>query len=46
VPKNYIYFTSNNISAYKEGTNIEYLYKLRRSADAKIVGQTIFSTKA
>jgi hypothetical protein len=46
VPKNYIFFTSNNEAAYGVGTNIGFLYKLRNNLTSKIIGQTVFSTTA
>ena len=42
VPKAYINFTSNDPAAYKAGTNINYLYRLRANPNSKIVGGTIF----
>ena len=46
VPKNYIFFTSNNEAAYGPGTNIQFLFKLRNNIASKIIGQTVFSTTA
>jgi hypothetical protein len=46
VPKNYIFFTSNNEAAYGAGTNIGFLFKLRNNPTSKIIGQTVFSTTA
>jgi len=46
VPKNYVFFTSNNEKAYGAGTNISFLFKLRSNPTAKIIGQTVFSTTA
>lgn len=47
VPNNWYYFTSNNPAAYKDGTNINFMYDLRkREKDnpptAKTIGGTIF----
>jgi hypothetical protein len=41
IPKDITKFTSNNPKAYKEGTNINYMYELRKTGF--IVGQTVFS---
>jgi hypothetical protein len=43
VPKAFTQFTSNSPSAYKEGTNINYLYNLRSKPQSVIKGGTIFS---
>jgi len=48
VPNNWYYFTSNNPAAYKDGTNINFMYGLRkREKDnpptAKTIGGTIFA---
>ena len=47
VPKDWYYFTSNNPAAYKDGTNINFMYGFRERLTlnpptAKIVGGTIF----
>ena len=47
VPRDWYYFTSNNPAAYKDGTNINFMYGLRERTKlnpptAKEVGGTIF----
>ena len=47
VPRDWYYFTSNNPAAYKDGTNINFMYGLRERTKlnpptAKVVGGTIF----
>ena len=47
VPRDWYYFTSNNPAAYKDGTNINFMYALRERTKlnpptAKVVGGTIF----
>lgn len=41
IPMDIVNFTSNNPKAYGAGTNISYLYKLRKTGF--VVGQTVFS---
>lgn len=43
VPKNYLFFTSNLVSAYGPGTDITFLDKLKKAAGSKIIGNTVFS---
>ena len=44
VPKNYLFFTSNNPAAYGEGTDIGFLDRLKKTPGAQIIGMTVFST--
>jgi hypothetical protein len=46
VPKNYLFFTSNNVAAYGRGTNLAFLDNLKKQPGSKIIGQTIFSITA
>ncbi len=46
IPKNYVYFTSNNPAAYGPGTNIGFLDSLKKKDGSKIIGQTVFSITA
>lgn len=41
IPIDIVNFTSNNPKAYGAGTNIDYLYKLRKTGF--VIGQTVFS---
>ena len=48
VPRDWYYFTSNNPAAYKDGTNINFMYALRERTKlnpptAKVNGGTIFA---
>jgi len=43
VPKSFTDFTSNDPNAYKQGTNINYLYQLKAKPESKIIGSTIFA---
>ena len=48
VPRDWYYFTSNNPAAYKDGTNINFMYALRERTKlnpptAKVQGGTIFA---
>ncbi len=45
VPKDYLYFTSNNLAAYGPGTDPSFRTKLIAKG-GKIIGDTIFSTSA
>lgn len=45
VPKDYVNFTSNDPNAYKDGTNINYLYELRNDPSNVVYGGTIFTKK-
>jgi hypothetical protein len=46
VPKNYLFFTSNNVAAYGKGTSLAFLDNLKKQPGSKIIGQTVFSTTA
>jgi len=46
VPKNYLYFTSNNPAAYGPGTDITFLDKLKKQQGSTIKGGTVFSITA
>lgn len=37
-------FTSNNPRAYGRGTNIDFMYAMRSSPGAEVIGQTVFGT--
>ena len=37
-------FTSNNPKAYGRGTNIDFMYAMRKSPGASVIGQTVFGT--
>ena len=37
-------FTSNNPKAYGRGTNIDFMYAMRNSPGASVIGQTVFGT--
>lgn len=37
-------FTSNNPRAYGAGTNINFMYAMRQSPGAEVIGQTVFGT--
>lgn len=37
-------FTSNNPNAYGAGTNRNFMYAMRRSPGAEVIGQTVFGT--
>lgn len=42
--KTWLNFTSNNERAYGPGTNINFMYAMRRAPGAEIIGQTVFGT--
>lgn len=42
--KTWLNFTSNNPRAYGRGTNINFMYAMRQSPGAEIIGQTVFGT--
>jgi len=42
--KTWLNFTSNNPRAYGRGTNIDFMYAMRQSPGAEIIGQTVFGT--
>jgi len=42
--KSWLNFTSNNPRAYGRGTNIAFMHQMRKSADAEVIGQTVFGT--
>ncbi len=46
VPKNYLYFTSNNPAAYGAGTDITFLDKLKKQQGSIVKGGTVFSITA
>lgn len=41
---NWMNFTSNNPKAYGRGTNINFMYAMRNSPGARVIGQTVFGT--
>ena len=42
--RSWLNFTSNNERAYGPGTNINFMYTMRQSPGAEIIGQTVFGT--
>ena len=42
--KTWLNFTANNPRAYGPGTNIDFMYAMRKSQGASIIGQTVFGT--
>lgn len=40
--KSWLNFTSNNPRAYGRGTNINFMYTMRQSPGAEVIGQTVF----
>jgi len=42
--KSWLNFTSNNPKAYGRGTNIDFMYTMRKSPGAEVIGQTVFGT--
>jgi len=42
--KGWLNFTSNNPKAYGRGTNINFMYAMRKSPGAEVIGQTVFGT--
>tara|TARA_B100001287_G_scaffold266460_1_gene260437 strand:+ start:1087 stop:1893 length:807 start_codon:yes stop_codon:yes gene_type:complete len=42
--KGWLNFTANNPKAYGRGTNIDFMYAMRRSPGAEVIGQTVFGT--
>jgi len=42
--KSWLNFTSNNPRAYGPGTNINFMYAMRKSKGANVIGQTVFGT--
>lgn len=42
--KTWLNFTSNNPRAYGRGTNINFMYAMRRAPDSQVIGQTVFGT--
>lgn len=42
--RSWLNFTANNPAAYGAGTNIDFMYKMRRSPGARVIGGTVFGT--
>lgn len=42
--RSWLNFTANNPKAYGRGTNIEFMYTMRKSPDAQVIGGTVFGT--
>ncbi len=42
--KGWLNFTANNPAAYGKGTNIGFMHTMRKSADAQVIGGTVFGT--
>lgn len=42
--KSWLNFTANNPAAYGRGTNINFMYAMRRAPDAQVIGGTVFGT--
>jgi|TARA_A100001015_G_scaffold59146_1_gene65208 peptidoglycan hydrolase-like protein with peptidoglycan-binding domain len=42
--KSWLNFTANNPRAYGPGTNIDFMYAMRKSKGASVIGQTVFGT--
>jgi hypothetical protein len=40
--RSWLNFTSNNPRAYGPGTNIDFMYRMRSSPGARVIGQTVF----
>ena len=44
--KKWLNFTANNPKAYGSGTNIDFMYAMRQSPGAKVIGGTVFGNIA
>jgi spore germination cell wall hydrolase CwlJ-like protein len=42
--RSWLNFTANNPRAYGRGTNIDFMYTMRNSPDAQVIGGTVFGT--
>lgn len=42
--RSWLNFTSNNPQAYGRGTNIDFMYAMRQSPGAEVIGGTVFGT--
>ena len=42
--RSWLNFTANNPKAYGRGTNIDFMYTMRKSPDAQVIGGTVFGT--